>query len=58
MLRKTGKEIYKNNEHVSAADCSCASQQVMEQHYVLEKTETKRLPPKNTLQHSICVLFK
>lgn len=49
MLRKTSnEEIYRNNEHVSAADCSCASQQVMEQHYMLEKSE-KKLPPKNSL---------
>lgn len=53
MLRKTSnEEIYRNNEHVSAADCSCASQQVMEQHYMLEKSE-KKLPPKNSLWYSI-----
>lgn len=59
MLRKTcNEEVYRNNEHVSAADCSCASQQVMEQHYVLEKSETKKLPHKNSLRYSTYVLFK
>jgi len=44
--------------NVSAADCSCASQQVMEQHYVLEKSETKKSPPKNSVRYSIYILFK
>lgn len=62
MQIKTGnEEIYRNNEHVSAEDCSHASQQateqgskVMEQHYVLEKSATKKLSPKNSLQYNLC----